>query len=468
MTRATLFAGTALTLLFTAGITANAAPINLINVDGASVTVAADQTVSSTNRNDPPYRVNANEVTISNAGLIENTDTRNNTNAIEVNGNNLTVTNSGTITSGDRAIHIDDSELDGPIAHGLRVINEAEGVISSRRQTIRSYWAEDVVIENHGVIESQNGRALQLRGNGVSVINHGRMSGSEEVIEARLGFTLENHGEIVLNPAIADDDGVQFSSGEAHNWGLIQGTDDGIDIDEGLIHNHAGGRIISIPATDIPAGYRDHGGIDADDLLDDPTVAPANQVQAGALYIVNEGLIQGPRAITAGENRTGAIHVKNSGQLIGTHDGIAIDLPDGIEEASLFVWGSSQITGDVIFGNGTNLMTFGDLDADAWIDGTIIGGTGTDTTVFESQYYSLADLSFSIFGTDGIQVTFGLPEGSIFSASFTGFDFWEIGGQSYTTAEIAAFAVAPVPLPAGVLLLGSGLVAFGVLRRRRA
>ena len=235
------------------------------------------------------------------------------------------------------------------------------------------------------MIESSNGRAIQLRGQGATVINHGTLLGGEEVVEGRLDFTLENYALIRVRAGVVDEDGVQFASGTAHNWGLIEGSDDGIDIDEGVIYNHVGGQIISTN----PADTRDSAGIDADPVLQIPSLAPALHPQAGVLTIINEGLIAGPRAIAADLERTGAIDVINSGTLRGNH-GIALDYAPGMGDSQLTLFGESRIFGDVRFGGGDDTVTLGVLTSGLIIEGVFDGGAGANRVVFDG--YELIDL----------------------------------------------------------------------------
>ncbi|HAG76926.1 MAG TPA: hypothetical protein DCL53_16030, partial [Thauera sp.] len=163
--------------------------------DALLVQVQAGAGITSTNRNTAALNLRGAGQQVSNAGRIENTDTRNNGYAIAVNGANANIVNSGVISSGDRAIEV----LGG--TGGMRVENTGE--ILARRQAVRSLEGfENAEVINHGLIESRDGRALQLRGDGARVINHGTLIGGEEVVEARGNFYMENYGTVLLRDGI--------------------------------------------------------------------------------------------------------------------------------------------------------------------------------------------------------------------------------------------------------------------------
>ncbi|MDO9638735.1 MAG: VPLPA-CTERM sorting domain-containing protein [Pseudotabrizicola sp.] len=433
-------------------ITCSAPDSNPVSASQSNLAIAVTPTgsVTSTNRSTSPFSVSGTDVSIVNQGTIANTDTRNNTNAIEATGTGLTIENSGTISSGDRAIHA----LIG-FGGGLVVTNTADGVIESRRQTIRTEDnAPGSVVTNYGTISSLEGRALQLRGQGTTVTNYGTMTGGEEVIEARDDFTLTNYGTIILRDGIYDEDGVQFASGTVNNHGTIQGSDDGIDIDEGFIHNHATGRIISTGTT----GH----GIDIDPVFDNgrDAIRPS-----GTVTIVNEGYIEGPAAIGSDEAAANSVHVTNSGTLVG-RDGYAIKFAPVQGDSFVSLTGNSVVTGGILFGAGNDVLEIRSLTSGLLFDGLADGGAGQNTLRFSD--YLLGDLAtFKVL--DGI-VSFGLNTvaGQVF-AQVTNFDNWIFGnGQSFATAELAGtFAPVPVPVPASLPLLLGALAGLTALRRRK-
>lgn len=398
---------------------------------------------------------------VTNLGLIESGDDV----AIRGRGPDLTIDNAGTIRADeDRAIRLQND------ADGFTLINRATGQIFAKDQAIRpdnNDRLRDVTVENYGLIDSAEGRAIQSRGPGTRIINHGTLIGGEEVVEGREAFYLENYGTIRLRDGVLDEDGVQFSSGELHNWGLIEGSDDGVDVDQGLIRNYAGGIIRS---RTFP-GSSDNGGIDADALFQIQGVPDADQDQAGLLTVINEGLVEGPRAIAVqidrdipGEPdviRTGAIDVINSGILRGT-SGIAVAFAPEMDASSLTLFGDSAIFGDVLLTDSDDTVTIGQLDSGILINSMFDGRGGSDAVIFDG--YDLSALRM-FEAMDSVVRLALLTDGGLATGTFANFESWQIGGVVYTTDELAA--IAPIPLPGALPLLLGGLGALVALRRRR-
>jgi hypothetical protein len=428
--------------------------------DNLVATVEVGASVISNDRDTAAFALGGADQTLTNDGTVQNTSTANNTNAIALTGAGTTIENNGIIDSGDRAIHA----IGG--GGGLTVNNNASGVITSRRQTIRTENAlnlPNVTVNNEGLIESQDGRAIQARGTGLTVINSGTITGGEEVIEGRMGVRIENTGTIRLRDGVEDEDGVQFAEGTVINSGLIQGSDDGIDVDEGLIRNLAGGRIISAPAATDTA--RAGNGIDADEITQDPVNGDRT---VGVLRIVNEGLIEGPRAIGSAVDRPAAINIENSGTLRGV-DTAAVDLFVGMDGSSLLLTGNSQIFGSVLMTDNDDAVSLGDLttsllmaNISADMEAVFDGRGGNDTATLD---YGLGDLlRFDVAG-DRVDLVLAAVNGPL-SGSFLSFETWVVGGRTFAAADLAA-TIAPVPLPAGLPLMAVALGGLVVLRRRR-
>jgi hypothetical protein len=414
--------------------------------------------------------------TVNNAGNLESTAR----DGIRSTGDRLTVNNDGTIEAAGRGIRFRTGATGGTVVNGATgSIKADDRAIAADSDTFGGEGSsvENVSVTNHGSIESTGARALQLRGKGTTVINHGSMTGAQEVIEGRLDFTLENHatGSIVIKDGVTDEDGVQYASGTVKNWGLIQGSDDGIDVDEGTITNYAGGEIISKPSdTDLD---RAGNAIDADDVLQDPAIAPANQAQAGLLRIVNEGLIKGPRAISADANRKGRIEVENTGILQGV-DGVtiptlnsaAVDFALGMAGSLVKLSGESKVIGSVRMTDADDVVEIGSLTSGVLMenitDGIIAVFDGRDgTDHVDLSAYALTDIaSLGFDGTDAVLRL--LTAGGLVQGTFLNFEFWKVGETTYSTAELAELR--PVPVPAGLPLLGAGLAGLWLLRRRRA
>ena len=253
---------------------------------------------------------------------------------------------------------------------------------------------------------------------------------------------------------------MQFASGRADNFGVILGTDDGIDIDEGTVHNHASGVIVSTGTESDPL---DGGsGIDVDETFE-PTVG--DDRPSGPLTIINEGYIEGVRAIGTDPTSTSEITIENSGTLRG-RSGTAIELAPGQGDSSLTLSGDSRIFGDVIFGGGDDLLTVGDVTSGPLINSVFDGGAGDNTVRFTDLM--LGSVTTAIFGTDEISLGLATENGPI-SGDFRNFGFWQFGeNDALTTAEFRAAVpqATPVPVPAGLPLLITALGGLAWLRRR--
>ncbi len=419
--------------------------------------------------NGRPVQLNGSNQSVSNAGLIESGDD----DAIRAKGAGLTVDNSGTIRGGDRGIRLQDA------ADGFTLYNREDGEIFSRRQAIRADnddRLQNLRVENWGLIESNEGRAIQSRGPGGVVINHGTLLGGEEVVEAREDFYLENYGLIAIRGlawdadsqtwtkdtavAVEDEDGVQFASGALHNHGVILSTDDGVDIDQGLVRNHATGVIVSTGPDDSMSS----SGIDVDAFFES---GDGSSQPAGELSIRNDGYIEGPRAITTDSASISSIDIINTGTLYG-RGGVAIGLAPDQGDSSLELFGDSRILGDVVFGAGDDTLSIGNLTSGFLIDGLFDGGAGDNSVFFND--YALSDfLSFKLTD-DLINLTFGITntENTVVSGQFRNFGTWSFSsGDSYTTEELAnRFAAASVPTPATLTLIFIGLTGIWASRSR--
>ncbi len=462
-----LLSTTALAVLSLAALPAQAACVD----DGTTVTCTGPANSAISNGTDDKTFVIApgaaigplngramtlsgDDQTVDNDGLIESL----NNEAIRVSGTGMTIDNAGTIRAlQDRAIRLRNG------ADNAKIINQVGGLIESKDQTIRADNDDggtilnivNLRVENAGTIRSTTGRAIQGRGEGTTVINTGNLFGGEEVIEGRIDFTLENTGTIRVLDGFEDADGVQFSSGRVDNYGLIQGSDDGIDIDEGTIVNHLGGIIRVVPANGTPGG----NGIDADEVLDDPLLG---ELPAGVVTIENAGLIEGPKAVGVADTRTAAIDVINAGTLRGT-SGVAIEFNPGMDASSLTLFDHSMIFGSVLMTDSDDTVTIGALKSGQFTDAFFDGRGGDDTVVLDG--YDLADVTRFVVSGTSAALTLATLAGNV-TGEFRNFEFWTLGGTTYSTAELSA--VAPVPLPASLLLLGAAVLGLGALRRTKA
>ena len=467
MKRTTLLAGTALAILPLLPAAGHAATCTLTGLeivcgeldsdpisssdDGVSVTVNSGASVVSDNEGTTSIELEGDDVSITNNGTITQSDVNESGRAITGEGNGLTIVNNGTIESGDRAIEMRDGA-------SLSVTNAEGATITSRRQAIRA--GTDIVgattVINDGTIISSEGRALQLRTFGASVINNGVLMGAEEVVEARGDFFLENRGTIsLINGDIPDEDGVQLSGGEVQNYGFISGSDDGVDLDEGFIFNRAGATILS-----TAPDQNDNGGIDIDEIYSDGV--SEDRAPTG-VTIINEGTIEGPNAINTDIAATSSLDLTNRGVLRG-RGGTSINLAPDMGDSTLNIEGASEIFGDVLFGSGNDTVTVSDLSSGLLSTGLFDGDLGTDTVEFDFALSLFS--SFDVTG-DRIDLSF-LSDGVEVLGTFLSFESWIVDGQSFTSSSLSAAIndVPAVPLPASLPLVLFGFAGFGLLRRK--
>jgi hypothetical protein len=183
---------------------------------------------------------------------------------------------------------------------------------------------------------------------------------------------------------------------------------------------------------------------------------------AGLLTVVNAGYIEGANAIGVAEDRTAAINVVNSGTLRGT-TGVAIGFNGAMEASALEIFDGSMIFGDVLLTDSDDTVTIGALSSGQFTDTFFDARGGTDTLVLAD--YMLSDVQKFVASGSSAMLTLATLGGSV-SGEFRNFEFWTVGSTTYSTDALSA--VAPIPLPAGLPLLGAGLVGLWALRRRAA
>lgn len=455
-----------------------------------------------------PVQLDGDAQVVLNLGLIQS----GNDDAIRSGGTDLFVVNSGTIWGGDRGIRLRNG------GGSFTLVNVEGGAIFARQQAVRAdneAQVPGVVVVNSGLIVSFEGRAVQSRGPGTVVLNYGMLLGSEEVVEGREDFYLENHGIMAIrglswdgttwtnDGAVDDEDGVQFSGGVVQNWGVILATDDGIDIDEGLVHNHATGVIISA----APDSIRDSGGIDVDELFQfsNPDLP---ERRPGPLTILNEGYIEGPRAIVTDLDADSPLTILNTGTLIGRGGDemgrIAIDLAPNQGDTTIVLAGGSIVEGDILFGGASqNTLVLGAFDAGARFDGVVRARdadpdrAAARAALFgDVGFLSAASVSMSATSrSTGFDVVFGDDLGiSAFVAYLLQDDLFRLhmkagddgvirfrllnpssfafGGEVFGAEEFAEFlrqsGVSVVPVPGALPLMLTALGALALLRRRQA
>lgn len=179
--------------------------------------------------------------------------------------------------------------------------------------------------------------------------------------------------------------------------------------------------------------------------------------------IDNYGLISGTYGVLVDDANTSSQWLTNfaSASLTGT-DGRAAYLGGGDDRVTLA--GGSILNGGIDLGADDDMLVLGDISALGGTLGLFDGGDGYDIVDFEATMIS--DILGAAFSGDAAVLSFADALGGRVDATFARFETFLFGGESYTLATLEAAFAAPVPLPAGGLLMLGALGGLAGLRRR--
>ena len=214
----------------------------------------------------------------------------------------------------------------------------------------------------------------------------------------------------------------------------------------------------------IDAGYRNYSG-----FADSVSIEVLGRVRGG------------DRGIDLSELGGAETEIKTSGRIRGDR-GIALFLTDGADTVTIFDelmgWGGGAqqgIVGIAEFGGGDDTLSWVDTGGsnilyDGRFSDLFSGGAGTDTAEFSVAFDEL----FSVHGKgEFIRLSFADGMGDRAFLSFSSFELFSFADDPDTlyTREELRQQVGAVPLPAGLLLLGSavgGLSIAGRSSKKRA
>lgn len=293
-------------------------------------------------------------------------------------------------------------------------------------------------------------RALRLDDDGTITIQSGAIvrSDANEGIEADNDTTVVNFGVIEgFDDALQVNDGALIDNyGRIENIGTnVDDPQDAVDIDSGVINNYAGAVIRSTldAAIDVDGGER------------------------GDVTINNAGLISGTIGVLQDPENLSAQIITNEGTLTGT-SGVAFDL--GFGQDRYVHKAGAELNGSGIFGSDDDVMAIHALDIAGPFGGrgALMDG-GEDFDLFDLSAFSVTMLTFASYG--GTVLTMGLNGGGgevLFT--LTNWESILFSDFSGSQSDVAARFTdpAPVPLPAGGLLLAFALAGLTGLRRRAA
>lgn len=409
-----------------------------VDDDGTRITVAPGAVVDGDAQD--AFRLRGDDLTLTNEGTIQAAGPDGNREALKTSGDRLTVINeaAGLIRAADKGIQDDGAGTD------FTLINR--GRIEAGDDAVRVDTDRATMTNELGAVVDGGERALRSRGFGFTVENFGDLIAGDEAVEGRDGFMMTNHatGRIIA----ARNDGVQFGIGALINHGLIEGGDDAVDFDGGLVRNF--GVMRAVP------DLFDAAGIDIDEMAEDGSVPPTARIE-------NTGTIEGFIGILADPLVQQRVEIVNAGVIEG-RGGMAIELSPIGAGALLDLSGASELRGAVTLGGGDDLLALGDFStAGALASGVIDGGAGVNRVAFAAGY-GFGDL-FDVALSGGL-LSFGFtsPSGEVRTAELRNFQFVEVGGRTYA---VQGGGLTAVPVPAGLALLPMGLVALWAGGRRR-
>lgn len=433
--------------------------------DGSSnvtVNVLSGAVIDTTASGEDAIKLKDIDNTVNNAGTINGGDE-----AI-VGGNGLTVDNDGVITAVDQGI-VGENE-DDSAADNVRVLNS--GSIVTQDRAINMDDGTGLFVRNDAGALIQAGDEGIQGGEGLTLENAGTLTAVEKAVDANgdnVSITNEATGVIrsTANEGIETEDNATIV-----NRGLIQGFDDAIQVGEGALIENFG----TIENTQTFADIDADPGLEAQDAIDidSGTIINSGTIRsttnaaidydpgAATSTITNSGLISGTIAVNTDDADTAGQEIFNAGTLTGTQ-GKALHLGQGADKL-VNIQGSS-IIGGADFGAAADAMVFEadffDLAVGSFAGGALFdGGEGEDTVSFLGLS-SLDITGVSLAGGEVLlSVMGGGGEAVLRLLSWESFEFTD------GTLDVDGL-VAAVPLPGGLLLLGSALAGIGFAARRR-
>jgi hypothetical protein len=344
-----------------------------------------------------------------------------------------------------------------------QITNNVGGLIRGTDRGIDADGITNLAIVNYGQITGALSDAIRA-GTSLTVTNSlsGTITGADEGIQTLSGLTFTNHG--TLN---ADDEGVEATDNAMiTNTGMMSAVDDAIQTDDNTTIINSGL---------VESSENDGVDIDSGSVTNTGTIRSTAGVEDGIDFdpdatgdgIVDNklgGVIYGSIGINVDLANDRAQKITNAGTITGT-SGVALFLEDG--DDSLTLLGSGILNGIADFGAGNDILRLSGTQAgNVGGGGLFDGGLDIDEVIFDVSLNKLiAALGYAPL-PDGLLLTFKNSDDTFSDVNIVNFEKFTFTNGTFDRDQILA-AVAPVPLPASVLLLGGALGLLAVSRRRR-
>jgi outer membrane autotransporter protein len=432
---------------------------------GGSLTVGSTGSLSVSSSSDAvTVTSQTTGVTITNSGTIA--DTASGKRAITINGTSqtsLVITNNAgaTITSsGDDAIH--GGKNSAQITSGSLIINN-DGTISATGSSGQAIDLDNTsgtftsIINNNatGVISSASSDAIKA-GVGATINNAGTITGAKHGITGSSGITVDNSGTITGNggSGINMDTTDEVTTVINRASGVITGTADGTSDGDGI-------------DVDYTVDIKNYGTITAVGTTSGE-LNEAISVGGGLIYNYSGGVISSvQQAITVkGDDASdgtqtsaySAVTLYNEGTITAASGYYALYIVGGNNYADT-VTNKGTITGNILTADGDDVFN---LYTGSSIDGTIDGGTGSDTinlygtgsgtlgSVTNVENLNVASGSWTLAGGQSYSGTVTLASGT--SATVSG-SFTFASGSTYVVTLGSSTGLLAVN---GALTIASG------------
>ncbi|MEL7462213.1 MAG: VPLPA-CTERM sorting domain-containing protein [Pseudomonadota bacterium] len=429
-----------------------------IDNQGTITSAAGEDAIQGETRDELPVDGEDERVPAVNITLINGSATNTAANITAGNdaiqaGDGLTVTNYGSINA------------EGDVVKGEEIIPDGTG--------FEFDGADGVTVNNYGTMIGDKGINVD-DGEDFSLTNRGRIEGTDKTVEAGDRASVINEASGIIKST--NDEGVELDDDAfVNNAGTIEGFDDALQVGEratilnsGRIENTQG------PA-DIVGSIEAQDAIDIDsgDITNTATGVIKSTTNAAIDFdpsdvavstITNYGEIEGTIAIETDVDNDKSQHIENFGTITGT-SGLAMNLGGGDDSYVHHTGGI--LNGGADFGAGEDTFTFADdffVYYAADFGGVIDGGDDTDTMDFAiSSTYVTSALLFG--DTLSLQIVeyLGTPVSNLMIRSWENLKFSD---GTFTAAQLSD-QLAPIPLPASMVLLGGALGGLGLMRRRK-